>query len=202
MMPAVFLSASVPDPRRHPKYHETADRVAIRDAVRALVSVTLPTMRLVWGGHPAITPLVRVVAEGLGITSADRVRLYQSAFFREDMPEDNAVFERVVVTPAIDGDRDASLERMRRTMLESERFAAGVFIGGMEGVEEEYRMFREMHSDALTLPIASTGAAALLIFRQEPQGFPAELETDLAYPSLFRRLFAEFRADPGTVGSP
>jgi hypothetical protein len=33
VIPAIFLSASVPDPRRNPKYHETADVIAIRDAV-------------------------------------------------------------------------------------------------------------------------------------------------------------------------
>jgi hypothetical protein len=61
---AVFLSASVPDPKRDPKYYRTADVTAIRDAVRALVTIVLPKARLVWGGHPAITPPVRVIAFG------------------------------------------------------------------------------------------------------------------------------------------
>ncbi len=34
------------------------------------------------------------------------------------------------------------------------------FIGGMEGVEEEYKMFIRKHPHAIILPIASTGAAA------------------------------------------
>ena len=202
MTPAIFLSASVPDPRRHPRYHETADRVAIRDAVRALVSVALPSMRLVWGGHPAITPLIRVVADGIGVTAGDSVRLYQSEYFRGVLPRDNAAFERVVMVPAMAGDRDASLRRMRQEMLQSERFAAGVFIGGMEGVEEEYAMFREMHPDALALPIASTGAAALLIFRENPERFHPDLETDLAYPSLFRRFVSSSGEGGRTAASP
>lgn len=198
MSRAIFLSASVPDVRRDPRYHDTADRVAIRDAVRALVTVALPRMTLVWGGHPAITPLVRVVVESLGIGEQNRVRLFQSDYFRGRMPEDNATFEAVTVTPAVDDDEDASLDLMRRKMLASEGYAAGVFIGGMEGVEREYQMFREMHPDARVLPIASTGAAALLIFRRGEFAFPAELETDLAYPSLFRRLLS-IPPDSGTA---
>lgn len=188
MTRALFLSASVPDPNRDKQYHDTADRVAIRDATRALVTVALPSMRLVWGGHPAITPLIRVIAEGIGILGADKVRLYQSSYFRGTTPKDNAAFEKVIRTKAVDKDLERSLTLMRRKMIGSEEFFAGVFIGGMKGVEEEYAMFREMHPTALALPVASTGAAALIIYKASGTSFPAELETDLAYPSLFRRL--------------
>ncbi len=188
MMRALFLSASVPDPKRDPRYNATADKVAIRDATKALVTVALPCVRLVWGGHPAITPLVRVIAEGIGITGADRVRLYQSRYFEDIAPEDNAVFERVTWTKAVGRNKNKSLEEMRRTMLGSEKFFAGVFIGGMKGVEDEYKMFRDMHPDAIALPVASTGAAALIIYKEYGEKFPPELETDLAYPSLFRKL--------------
>jgi hypothetical protein len=187
-MEAIFLSASVPDPARHPKYHRTSDVTAIRDAIRALVTVVLPSARLVWGGHPAITPLVRVVADGIGITGTGKVRLFQSNYFRGKMPTDNAAFEHVTVVRAVKGDRAASLERMRRRMIGSERFVAGVFIGGMEGVEEEYRLFRAEHPQAKVLPVASTGAAALLIYEQERGLLPEDLLVDMAYPSMFRRL--------------
>ncbi|MHC2282157.1 hypothetical protein ACVME8_008800 [Bradyrhizobium diazoefficiens] len=187
-MDAIFLSASVPDPERHPKYHVTSDVTAIRDAIRALATVVLPCARLVWGGHPAITPLVRVMVEGMGIMGSDRVRLFQSRFFRGKMPKDNAAFERVIQVPAVKGDRAASLERMRRQMIGSEQFIAGVFIGGMEGVEDEYRLFRAEHPSAKALPIASTGAAALIIYEQERGSLPQDLLVDLAYPTMFRRL--------------
>ena len=73
-------------------------------------------------------------------------------------------------------------------MLKSEKFYAGIFIGGMEGVEEEYAMFRDIHPRAIMLPVASTGAASLIIFRRGLNQFVPDMETDLAYPSLFRRL--------------
>jgi hypothetical protein len=57
----------------------------------------------------------------------------------------------------------------------------------MEGVEMEYTMFRDEHPTATLLPVASTGGAALEIFKREST-FPPILMTDLAYPSLFRKL--------------
>ena len=44
---SIFLSASIPSQERHKKYFETADIIAIRDAVIALTSTLLPHYRLV-----------------------------------------------------------------------------------------------------------------------------------------------------------
>ena len=49
-------------------------------------------------------------------------------------------------------------------MLSENEFAAAVFIGGMDGIEVEYKMFKEKHPEALILPIASTGAATKIIY--------------------------------------
>lgn len=191
-MLSLFLSASVPDPSRDKRYCKTADVIAIRDAVRALVTVALPNARLVWGGHPAITPLVRVIAEDMGITGRENIRLFQSTYYKSRMPRDNDAFEAVVKVPAVKGDREKSLARMRQRMIASEAFHAGIFIGGMEGVEAEHEIFRHQHPAAKVLPIASTGGAALIIFRQQRRNLPIsvrnDLQHDLAYPTLFRRL--------------
>ena len=147
-MLAIFLSASIPDPKRDAKYHDTADKTAIRDAVRALITVVLPHGKIVWGGHPAITPLVKVIAEGMGVREADKVVIFQSNFFKKYFPKENSHFEKIVRTRVVEGDRNKSLALMRKQMIESERFDAGVFIGGMEGVEEEYRLFTTAHVTA------------------------------------------------------
>jgi hypothetical protein len=76
---------------------------------------------------------------------------------------------------------------MRERMIGSQDFAAGVFIGGMDGVEEEYKTFRRIHPDKPVYPIASTGAAALALYeRYMPER--RELLSNLRYLSLFRRL--------------
>jgi len=51
-----FLSASVPYGKRALEYKP--DPIAVRDAVQALVSVVIRDSMLVFGGHPAITPLI------------------------------------------------------------------------------------------------------------------------------------------------
>ena len=62
-MRSVFLSASIPLPDRDARYWQTADVIAIRDSIRALVSVVVPTGQIIFGGHPAITPLIRLLVE-------------------------------------------------------------------------------------------------------------------------------------------
>lgn len=190
MIGPIFLSASVPDQKRDPRYYDSADVIAIRDATRALATVVLPYSSLVWGGHPAITPMIRIIAESLGVNVQERVTLYQSRYFEEMFPDDNRAFARVVLTPNVDGDRTKSLRAMRHTMLDKKNhhFHAGVFIGGMEGVEDEFAMFSELQPEAIRLPVASTGAAALIIYNRIADKYPSELLNDLGYISLFRRL--------------
>jgi hypothetical protein len=183
-----FLSASVPDPQRNPKYFETADHVAIRDAVRALAMLVLPEHLLVWGGHPAITPMIRVIAESLATPIQDHVWLYQSEFFRSQAPADNQAFEHIIWTRSVDGDRQRSLEMMRLEMLTSQPFDAGIFIGGMEGVEEEFDLFRKHQPGAKAFPVASTGGAALHLFNRQPESYPRALLDEQSYLLLFRRL--------------
>lgn len=189
MTRSIFLSASIPDPTRDPAYYSTMDPIAIRDAARALATVVLPHARLFWGGHPAITPLIRVVAESMGLTGADRIRLYQSAWFSDELPTDNAAFESYELTPRRPTQPESEAA-MRDQMLAAAKFDAAIFIGGMEGVEVEFKMFRTRHPGAAVYPIASTGGAALLIYKREQQrlNLRPELLDDYAYPSLFRRL--------------
>jgi hypothetical protein len=72
-------------------------------------------------------------------------------------------------------------------MIGSHDFTAAFFIGGMEGVEEEYILFRAIHPEKASYPVASTGAAAKVLFdRFCPER--RDLLTDLKYLSLFRRL--------------
>ncbi len=196
-MKPVFLSASIPDPKRHARYHSTADIMAIRECVRALATAVLPRTRLVFGGHPAITPLIKLVAERLGQT--DRIRVFQSAYFEKSFPDENRAFRNVVITAAIPGDREASLREMREQMVASERFSAGVFIGGMEGIVEEFSLFRLRQPGATLLPIASSGAAARIVFDSMPLQARSRLqmlESSRVYGALFEELLG-LRAEKG-----
>jgi hypothetical protein len=186
----IFLSASIPNKERNAKYHDTADIVAIRDAVRALATVVIPKTQLIWGGHPAITPLIRYILSKMDTDLKEHVTIYQSDFFRKFFPEDNGFFENIEIIPA-NKDRDSSLLDMRNAMMAND-FKAGVFIGGMEGVEDEFSMFREMHPNALVLPVSSTGAAAKIIYNELYPKPDERLLTDYAYMALFRDLLQKY----------
>lgn len=195
----IFLSASIPSPERDAKYYETADMIGIRDAVRALATTILPHARLVWGGHPSITPLIREVLERVGISSCEiekHVTLYQSAFFEGMFPPDNECVEHIILTQVRFSqgvkDRKASLTEMREQMLApAHNYVAGIFIGGMEGVEIEYELFKEHHADALLLPMASTGGAALEIYNRNRESFDIRLKNDFDYRTLFSELLKD-----------
>ena len=186
----VFLSASIPLPDRDQAYFSTADICAIRDAVNALAKIIVPNAHLVWGGHPSITPLIRYILQQLKVDTKKHVTLYQSIFFEDIFPVDNQLIENLVLTERLD-DEPSSLKYMRNKMIVENQFAAGIFIGGMEGVEEEFAIFSKSQPQALLLPIASTGGAALNIFNKKEYDYSSELKTNFSYLSLFDHLLNE-----------
>jgi len=183
----IFLSASIPLQERDSTFFDTADVIAIRDAVRALATVVIPDAILVWGGHPAITPLIRFVMEKMDVNLKTHVTLYQSEFFKDIFPPDNFDFENIQLVAA-EIDRETSLWSMRDKMIRENDFIAGIFIGGMEGIFDEYKMFRDYHPDALVLPVASTGAAALQLFKEMKPQPPISLLQNYAYMNMFEEL--------------
>ena len=180
----IFLSSSVPLPQRDRRFFDTADVLSIREAIKALVEVVLPVGRITCGGHPAITPLLALFVREAGLEQ-DRLSIFQSALFSGKMPPEISQFANVMVVPAVGEDRDASLTEMRTKMISSRQFDAAVIIGGMEGVFEELEIFKRHHSQAVVLPLASTGAAAAIIHRDG--GYDDQLKRSLTFPSLFRR---------------
>lgn len=183
----IFLSASIPTVSRDPKYYETCDITAIRDAIIALTSVVLTTHRLIWGGHPAITPIISRVLTSINENISERVVLYQSEWYNQHFPQENKDIPSIVYTKKKDTIED-SWEEMRNHMIGDNKFAAAFFIGGMEGVEEEYAIFKHYHPYSPTFPIASTGAAAKIIYDNHKNDYDENLENNLAYMSLFREI--------------
>lgn len=187
MNKTIFLSASVPLPDRDRAFFDSADVVSIREAVKGLVLVLIESRSLlVFGGHPAITPLVSTLFRQAGLQPNKHVILYQSDFFRNRFPAQNTFFSEVVVTEDL-GDRDKSLHLMRERMISDHEFDAGIFIGGMEGVLEEFRVFRRVHPAIPAIPVASTGAAAGMLWKDLPDA-DVDLSDEYTYPTLFRKL--------------
>lgn len=183
-MSAIFLSASVPIVGRA-HYHETANPFLIQCAVRELVVTVIRTHQIVWGGHPSITPMIWNICEDLNVDYAHAVVLYQSRFFKDRFPEENHRFGNVIFTDAVPKDREASLLKLRETMLSRDDLAAAVFIGGMEGVEIEFDLFQRHHPGALVLPVPAPGGAALDLAKRLE--IPDEDLRDIDFARLFNR---------------
>lgn len=193
---SVFLSASIPDPKRDAYYYRTGVVPNIREAVRAVALEVLPRAMLVFGGHPAISPFVRSVAKNLN--AEDRVRIYQSKYFEAHIPPEHRTFPDLVWVDEVPGDREQSLAAMRSAMLDDETLVAAVFVGGMEGVEQEYELFCRRHPGKPVYPIPSTGAAALRLFENEAfDAKLAEMLEDDVYDLMFEDLLR-----PKLVASP
>jgi hypothetical protein len=188
----IFLSASIPLPNRDAKYIETADIIAIRDAVIALTTVVLPHHRIIWGGHPSITPLIYYVMDKLKMNIQEHVRLYQSLWFADKFPDDNNKFENIIFTKKCD-DIPSSIRHMRERMFSEHEYTAAVFIGGMNGIEDEYKMFTEYHPNALLIPLASTGAATKYVYDNIlPENLKNQrFEKDYGYMSLFQKFLMD-----------
>lgn len=192
--PVIFLSASMPTKERDSRFFDTADFIAIRDAVVALVNAIIPNYSLIWGGHPAITTIIHEIFKKRGFGYNDFVTIYQSAYFAGNMPKENQNFDNVIITDAIrkyeteSQNRIASLSLMRQRMLTDSPIFAGIFIGGMEGVIDEYELLKKYNPSARAYPIASTGAAAYMLYcdlleQGELKG--TRLLNDFCYSSLF-----------------
>lgn len=187
----VFLSASVPLPGRDERFLKSADVIAIREAIKGLIEVVVQRGTLVFGGHPAITPMIALLMRSYGADARKRVVLYQSEYFAKRFPQETDEFLDLRTVPARAKSRKRSLERMRKHMIEDTPFDAAVFIGGMEGVLDEYTLFKEHHPNAHLWPIASTGAAAREIFVSEGQPKAEQLLSEMTYATLFRELLSD-----------
>lgn len=186
MTESVFLSAGVPDPKRGPEYAATSDTVAITAAVSALLHVTLGRRELVWGGHPAITPMIWIVAQEVGVDYSAWVRLYQSRFFQDEFPEDNERFHNVTYVEQVAQDRQESLLAMRESMFLDNSFTSAVFIGGMGGILDEFELFRKLQPNAQVLPVVSTGGASIIV-AERLGSVASDLRSDMDYIGVFHR---------------
>lgn len=186
-MSEIFLSASVPIIGRG-KFHETADPFLIQCAVRELVLAVINRYVIVWGGHPAITPMIWSICDDIGVRYTDSVVLYQSRFFAEQFPEENKHFGNTMFTDAVSANREASLLRMREAMISRPDLEAAVFIGGMEGVEAEHELFRRYHAEKMVLLVTAPGGAARTLAERLPS-FERDRVHDVDFAGLFRRAF-------------
>lgn len=190
-MDSIFLSASVPQLGRAP-FDADAQPLAIQAALVALATVTFGRRKLVWGGHPAITPMLWSAAQELGVQYGSSVRLFQSTLYADEFPEENKHFANVTYVNAVGADAPASLLAMRTAMLKSEQFKAAVFIGGMEGINDEHALFAQLHPNAKVIPLEFTGGASRTLAQRLSYAYP----DDIGPLDFVRFLYRELEVSP------
>ena len=190
---SIILSTSIPNKNRDSKYRRVAEaHLHIEEAVISLArAVLVADGQLVFGGHPSIAHLISQVAAEYALPFAKErsgnkagIIIYQSRVFEDVVPEATKTMfksgyaEIRWVEPAegekwssgsVPGDPAypiESLNRMRVKMITDTAPCALVCIGGMEGVEQEARLFHELQTDAPVFVIASTGGAASVLKEQ------------------------------------
>ena len=200
---SVFISASIPDPTR---WSGDFDPLEITDAVVAVARTLLTAgYQLVTAAHPTIAPLLLYVAAELDLADNRNVSIYQSRLFENDLPAATLRFEelgvgRIVRTRAEPGDEpepgrwDESLRVMRQQMLLETRPIAAVFIGGMEGISEEFTLFNRLEPGGATYALGKPGGAA----RDLPETRSLQLERELrdgdVYPSVASWIHEDLRS--------
>jgi hypothetical protein len=192
----VFLSASFPSGERGQRF-KPYDPAAISAAVRALArAMLLADGRIVFGAHPTITPVVLLAAGEFEVKGA--IDIYQSVYFADQIPDETlrlvelgyGALHMIDADPT--GDLRLSLELMRRAMFTQQDLVAGIFVGGMEGIRDEYDLFAELRPDAARLPLTAPGGAAReLPIGTDPvsQGL-APVLGDEHYPVVAREIVA------------
>jgi len=181
----VFLSASFPSGERGAGF-EPFDPGAIADAVTAVVRAVLVAKgRLLFGGHPTITPLVLMVASELNAKGA--VDVFQSQWFNDQITRETralqeAGFGAIHWIPER-ATREESLQTMREAMLGHDRkLVAGVFVGGMEGVLEEYDLFRRFQPRVPRVSLVGPGGAAAKLPMDEARSVLGKHVESRRYP--------------------
>jgi len=212
--PSVFLSASVPAPRKFPaeikaderdanaRYLATLNAPLIRAAVAAFAREAVRRdLRIVFGAHPAISPMLLTA-----LRDADKgqILIFQSDFFRGKFPKSTQALAewsrgRLLVTkpqkssaappgasPEFEEwlDRKASLTFMRKCMVKVSGLEAAVVIGGMDGAEEEAALFTQYNPAARCYAYGGSGSAALELLKSSPGTYSGGVSLDILSDDL------------------
>lgn len=216
----IFLSASLPQPNRNEKYFKTANPLEITDAVIAVARAVFSRKgKIVFGGHPTISPLILSVGnEFLRFFEEDYlpfVYIYQPNFLKLEVSKYTKELAKEGIgeirwVESVNDDSERSLSIMRERMLSEMKPIAAIFIGGMDGIEEEFDMFVKMYPKNPVYPIGSVGGASKILLEEKiiqpmkrrkwsfkweysSSEIPNEFNTLKIYPSLANRILSDLR---------
>ena len=160
-MKRVLLSASFPSGDRGQSVAPYRPGDIGRAASAVAEAVLRAGARLVFGGHPTISPLVLQIAGRL--RAGNQVEIWQSDWYLDAVtPEvlrlvehEHASLRRV----KRGSDEPSSLARLRDRMLKGD-LTASFFVGGMEGIADEFRLLGRLHPTTPAFLFVEPGGTA------------------------------------------
>lgn len=191
----IFLSAGIPSPKPSAgrEFFGKGNVPAIRESVMAFTRVCMEYhIPFCFGGQPAISPLVYEIAKNFGDDFAENVKIYQSKYFEGNTPKEVSYFKNIEWTPIVDtANWLPNVIKMREIML-CQKLSCAVFIGGMDGIIDEAKMFHQLHVDAEMISVPNTGGAtSVLIDRTKFDIMP--LPNNYAYISSFKKYLLKYK---------
>lgn len=190
----LFLSASIPTQGR--EYYGSTNDAAITGAVMAFTRVCAEySIPFYFGGHPAVTPLVWSVAKDYNKYFENLLSIYQSRKWEGFQPQQVSYFKKIIWTNAGHG-REDSLEIMRTRMFTENKTAVAVFIGGMQGVIDEYHLLKKISPNTKIIAFKSTGGASADVYEEEGIEI-GELQNSFAYYQIFKKLLKDYQFEYG-----
>lgn len=183
---SVLICASFPSGKREEAV-SPYDVSGIADAVTAITrAVFTANGRVVFGGHPTITPLILLIASDR--SERQLVDVFQSKWFADEITPETRRLEELGYGKIYWTKREESLaislSTLRKIMLRKSNPIGAVFVGGMDGLFEEFQLFHKEYPDRPCIPIKGPGGAAAQL---DPIGLPEELGkklSSLRYPAL------------------
>ncbi len=164
----VMLSASMPDDlAQTPRSQDLMSVIALLTH-----EIAAADGRIIFGGHPSITPLIRQALSSAGKTGV--ADLYQLRRFEQSAPQeirDKNIFPQIEwIDPK--GSIDDELGEMREKMAQAS--AAAIFIGGKTsgslsktaGIRDEYQRFLKHHPDGPVYLVGLMNGETLNIIRK------------------------------------
>lgn len=193
----IFLSAGIPSEGR--EGFDTINRSATAGAVMAFTRVCAEyNIPFYFGGQPAITPLVWSVAKDFSKEERPLITIYQSLFFEGKTPREVDYFKNIVWTKKIEGDLPASIKAMRNQMFSENETVAAIFLGGSNGIRDEYKLLKDISPQTRMLPFASTGGVSKKMYESEKID-EKELTESFAYYQIFKDLLKGYKDDDGNI---
>lgn len=192
-----FMSGSIPDPVR---WKGAFEPLEITDAIVSFARTCLiQGHKIVTAAHPTLAPLLLYVAAELPRQEQVSIRIYQSLLFEDILPTATRRFEaegigEIIWTEAAAGEEpvpgkwDESLRIMRLQMLHDTKPDAAVFVGGMEGINQEFNLFRREFPNRPTYALGHPGGEAANLDTRHTGELRQSLAQGNLYPVLWQAV--------------